>query len=164
MILYVIKFHNLTDFVQTKREGPKRQMIPFPWLMNSFLLMPYQPPLKVYSASTLLIGIYVTSPMSIAISTITATAGRPAVVEFNRRAPHLCFVCIIKEARSKLMERYKPKLLRRKQGTMSNLRWLLVSVPPQKLDIIKAYHCHLHLSLSLPQGTTLLELVSLKEV
>lgn len=42
-------------------------------------------------------------------------------------APHLCFVCIIKETRSKLMERYKPKLLRRKWETMSNLRSLLVS-------------------------------------
>lgn len=45
------------------------------------------------------------------------------------------------------MERYRPKLLQRKQGTMSNLRLLLVSVP---MDIVTAYHCHLHLSPALP--------------
>lgn len=102
--------------------------------------------------STALIEIHVTSCTSMVISTITSTAGRPAVVHFSWRAPHLCFVCIIKETRSKLMERYKPKLLRRKQGTMSNLRSLLVSVPPQCWRSSKAYHCHLHLSLSLPKA------------
>lgn len=41
--------------------------------------------------------------------------------------PHLCFVCIIKETRSKLMKRYWTKLLKRKLGTMSNLRLLIVA-------------------------------------
>lgn len=71
-------------------------------------------------------------------------------------APHLCFVCIIKETRSKLMERYRPKLLRRKQGTMSNLRLLLVSVPPQScissslITVIYIFlsHCPWHKPLS----------------
>ena len=69
-------------------------------------------------------------------------------------APHLCFVCIIRETRSTLIERYRPKLLRRKQGTMNNLRLLLVSVPPQCCISLMAYHCHLHLSLPLPKAGT----------
>lgn len=53
---------------------------------------------------------FMSSSTSMTFSTITATAGKPAVVEFSWRAPHLCFVCIIKETRSKLMERYWYKL------------------------------------------------------
>lgn len=34
---------------------------------------------------------------------------------------------------------------------MSNLRLLLVSVP---VDMVKAYHCHLHLSLAMPKAKT----------
>lgn len=76
-----------------------------------------------------------------------STTGRPAVVEFGLRTPHLCFVCIIKETRSKLMKRYRPKLLWRKWGTMSNLRPLLVSAALAVLDVAAAYHGHLHLSI-----------------
>lgn len=71
------------------------------------------------------------SPVPPQTVSTTSIAGKPAVVESVWRAAHLCFVCIIKETRSKLMERYSPKLLRRKRGTMSNLRSLHVSVPPQ---------------------------------
>jgi len=107
-------------------------MILFPWLSKSLLLMSCQPPPVFTPMSTALIGTYVTSTACMTISTTAATTtGTPAVVAFSWRASHLCFVCIIKETRSKLMKRYRPKLLRRKQGTMSNLQLLLVSVAPQ---------------------------------
>lgn len=76
-----------------------------------------------------------------------STTGRPAVVESGLRTPHLCFVCIIKETRSKLMKRYRPKLLWRKWGTMSNLRPLLVSAALAVRDVAAVYHGHLHLSI-----------------
>lgn len=75
MTLHVSVFHNLTDFIQTKGEGPQRRMILFRLLMST-------PDPNVAPMFTALNGIYVTSSTSVTISTITATAGWPAVVGF----------------------------------------------------------------------------------
>lgn len=76
MTLHVFVFHNHTYFIQIKGEGPRRQMILLSWLMST-------PHPNFTPMVTALIGIYVTRPTSMTISAITATAGRPAVVEFG---------------------------------------------------------------------------------
>lgn len=107
------------------------------WITVS-LLISLQPPLLFTHISTVLTGAYVT------LSLFLLQGGQ---LLFGLRTPHLCFVCIIKETRSKLMKRYSSKLLRRKWGTMSNLRPLLVSAALAVLDVAAAYHGHLHLSI-----------------
>ena len=49
------------------------------------------------------------------------------------------------------MERYRPKLHRRKQRTMSNLGLLLVCAALWLLGAIMAYLCHLHLCVLTPR-------------
>lgn len=74
--------------------------------------------------------------------TTAATAASPAAVEISSDAIYICcFVCIIRETRSKLMERYRPRLLRRKRGTMTNLQSLLLCSVAE-LDVLKARHRH----------------------